>query len=897
MLVGRADLLRRCGALLVEAREGRPGVLCVVGEPGTGKSALLDEVVRAAAGTSVLRAAGVPGEQSLAFGALSLLLSGLDLAELPPRPRRSLEAALGRADGPVERLAVGVAFHELLGTRSVARPLLLVVDDVQWVDADTLQVLRFGLRRLAGQRVVALLAGRAGDGPGGGGLPAPIELGPLDDDDARELLRRRAPDLNDDVGALLVRRSGGNPLVLLEALARLTGHQRRGDQPLGPSGPLPEAVTGAFRERVEALPPGARDALLLLGAEGRGEEGLLDRVAAPGALEVLRRTGLIWRDGGRLLLRHPLLQAAALDLAAPEALREAHARLAAALGPAEPDRELWHRALSVVGPDASVAVELAALGRRRSRQGAPAAAAEALERAAALLPEPSAAAALLAEAASAALDAGVAPLALDLVGRAERASAGSPAALSVRARLARLRGHHEEAAELLGVAAGALDGAARYDVLVQRWWAAQEAQLGDVLQHTLGLLAGCPEAPPALLDTARAVLDADPTRAAPDGSERVALLALLARPVPVDAPVELVRLLATAANNAGDLSRSETLELRVGRALRLRGDAVGSAEAVNRAAFLAFHLGRWTTTEARLVEIEQLVAEDFAPVVTADALVLRAELAAAQGRSEPCREHCRRLRALAERLGNRSYAVLADRREALFELGAQRWLAALALLERAAGELERAGAWHPFLSPAAELVEVLVRLERPADAAAAAERFLSGSGAGAPPQVRARALRIRGLLAAPGQADELFRESAQLDGRVGLLFLQARTQLCHGERLRRERHRSAAQQVLSEAATSFERLGAAPWYARAAAELAACGGPVGGRDRVVAPLATQLTPQELQIAVAVSEGKRNREISAALFLSVRTVEFHLSSVYRKLEVTGRTQLVARMARA
>ncbi len=896
MLVGRDDLLRRCAALLEQARAGTPGVLCLVGEPGIGKSALLDEVVGGAGSARLLRAGGVPGEQSLGFGALSLLLDGIALDALPARPRRALRAALGLVDGRADRLAVGVAFHELLVHLSSTRPVLLVVDDLQWVDADTAQVLGFGLRRLAGQRVAALLTAHSGESLPGG-LPPPVELGPLAAEQARQLLRGRCHDLRDDVGALLAERSGGNPLVLVEALGRLRPEQRRGAQPLDPSGPLPAAVASAFLDRMEPLAPAARDALLLLAIEGRGDGGLLERLTSAGGLDTLHQLGLTRVEGDRLLLRHPLLRAAVLDVTAPSVQRAAHARLAAALDAHDPERALWHRALSLVGPDPATSGELAALGRRRSRQGAPLAAAEALERAAALDGEPQGVASLLAEAASAALDGARAPLALDLVARAERAGPGGPVALTVRARLARLRGQYEEAADLLGAAAGALDGAARYDVLLQRWWAAQEVRLTEVLRQTLGQLDDCPMTPEEVRAAARAVLDGDPGRTTLGLPERGALQALLARPLALDAPVELLRLLATAANSVGDLSLSETLELRVARLLRLRGDALGSDEATSRAAFLAFYLGRWTTAEARLLEVEQLVDEDFAPVIVADALTIRAELSAAQGRSDACREQCRRLRLLAERLGQPSYAVLADRREALLELGNQRWPAALALLERASATLDRSGSWQPFLSPAAELVEVLVRLDRLEDAAAAAQGFLARTGLGSPPQARARALRMQGLLAGPGEADELFRESARLDGRAGLLFLQARTELCHGERLRRERHRTRAQVVLSAALTSFERLGATPWHARAAAELAACGGHVGGAARVVTSLAAQLTPQELQIAVAVSEGKRNREISAALFLSLRTVEFHLSNVYRKLELTGRTQLVARMAGA
>jgi DNA-binding CsgD family transcriptional regulator len=237
-------------------------------------------------------------------------------------------------------------------------------------------------------------------------------------------------------------------------------------------------------------------------------------------------------------------------------------------------------------------------------------------------------------------------------------------------------------------------------------------------------------------------------------------------------------------------------------------------------------------------------------------------------------------------------SVLADQREALLEIGLQHWDRALALLERAADTLARSCAWHPYLSPAADLVEVLQRLQEPDRAAAAADVFLSRLGPGSPPMGLARAARMRALLAPAGRADAFFEESARLDAQVGLAFPLARTWLCHAERLRREHRTVQAAALLTRALAVFDRLEALPWSARAKSELAACGRPQAAPSS--APLHALLTAQELQIAVMVSEGLRNREIGSALFLSLRTVEFHLSSVYRKLGVSGRTQLVSQM---
>ena len=822
----------------VRAR-GEPGVLCLVGDRAPAPPPRSTSWCGARADCRVLRAAGVPGEQSLGFGVLSLLLAGVDLGLLPSRPQRALRAAVGEVDGPADRLAVAVGLAELLGALSADRPLLLVVDDLGWVDPDTVQVLGAALRRLAGERVLAVLAGRrSADLPGG--LPAAVELGPVE---------------------------------------------------LGPLEPA-----AAARERVDALPNGAREALLLLALEGRGDPRLVHRLVAPGDLEALLGAGLVGTEGDRVVVRQPLVQAAVLELAPPATRRAAHAALALRLGAADPDRALRHRALSLAGPDAATSSELAALGRRQAVRGA--------------------------------------------AGRGRGGTWNGPPPWRRppgRRRRCSPRPRRRRCPE-----------AARRSRA--RWWTGprrpgptthacwRSAPAWPACRGSTPRRPSCsvPRRGPARPRTAAASCCSASGRrtrrpcrtcsGTPSASWRAARVCrpTCSRPSgPWSAPTRAAP--GSTGPTAPRCGRSSPGRSRSRRrptccgcwqrprtrpaswpcpsawsagppwALRASGDAVASAEAFSRAAFLAFHLGHWAAAEAGLVTVEELVDEALAPVVVADGLAVRAELSAAQGRADTCRAQCRRLRALADRLDQPWYDVLADRREALLELGAGRETSALDLLERGASTLARSGAWHPFPSPAAELVEVLVRLERPAEAAAAGQVFLSRTGPGAPPQVRARALRIEALLAAPGEADAAYRESARLDGEVGLLFLQARTQLCHGERLRRERHRNQAQAVLSAALTTFDRLGATPWHARAAAELAACGGHLDGAARTGPSLAAQLTPQELQIAVAVSEGKRNREISAALFLSLRTVEFHLSNVYRKLEVTGRTQLVSRLA--
>lgn len=868
--------------------------MAVVGDPGVGKTALLDETVAASTEMKVLRAVGVPAEEPMGYGALSVLLAPIraDVEALDARPRRALDSAFGRTDTPVEPLAVATAVVELLCAASIRRPLLLIVDDLQWVDADTRQVLGFVARRIAGQCVAIVLAARNPESLPYGS-PDPSRLEALSTSQSRELLQARADDIAPDVAAVLADQCGGNPLVLLEAVARLSLEQRQGRRALDMLGPLPCSVARALRDRIECVDSTTQAALLLVVCEGQGDLQIIARLCGLESLEALQMAGLVLLSDGGIRLQHPLLAAEVLGRTPLREIQCAHATLAVALEPIDPDRAVWHRARSVVGPDDAMSAALTALARRQRRQGAPVAAAMALERAAELASGPRQRADLFNAAASEALDGGQPTLALGLVDRSEAITGPRPRGQFVKARLARLQGRYDESADLLGAAAAALDGTEQRDVLIERLWVAFAGGQPEVVRDSVERLQANGTTPDDIATAAAALLALDLRHPGVPlwAVARLGDTALI--PPAADARPELLRLLALAANYSGNMALAESLELRIMRDLRLQGDALGAAEATSRAAFYAYHLGRWNAAEARCLDVDQLVNENFAPALVVEGLLLRADISASQGRAAACLEQCARLRQFGESLTDPRIAVLADRREAALEMGLQNWDAALALLRRSAAELARYATWHPYLSPAAELVEVLVRLGRLDDAAAAADDFLSRVGPGAPPQTRARALRIQGLLAPYGAAEELFTESAALDGEVGLLFLQARTQLCHGERLRRERQRSRAHAVLTEAATTFRRLGAAPWQARAEGEMSA--GSAKTRKPQAASVVDLLTPRELQIAVLLSEGRRNKEICAAMFLSLRTVEFHLGNVYRKLDVTGRTQLVAYMS--
>jgi ATP/maltotriose-dependent transcriptional regulator MalT len=319
---------------------------------------------------------------------------------------------------------------------------------------------------------------------------------------------------------------------------------------------------------------------------------------------------------------------------------------------------------------------------------------------------------------------------------------------------------------------------------------------------------------------------------------------------------------------------------------RDNSDIIGLATNTASIAFIELSVGRWNRAYALGLEVIDLVDEQMLPGVFSSVLPLLAEIDAARGR-EVARTWCRRARVLGQEVGRPDLIVLAERREGLLDLGLGHWESAERRLRAALKEADDNGITHPFFRASPDLVEVLLRQGRREEAVFEAEGFLSlvGPGMAAPPL--ARALRLRGMLS-EDEFDDYFRESLAIDDEVGLAFQAARTRLIYGERLRRERRRSDARSVLGAALDAFVLLDAVPWIDRTSAELAATGGPATVQSGPA--IAELLSPQEMQVASLVADGRRNKEIAEQLFMSERTVESHLSRTYRKLGVANRTQL-------
>ncbi len=909
MLYGRERERAAVDALLDGARGGRSGVLVLCGEPGIGKTALLEYAVAAAGeDVRVVRATGVEYEAELPFAGLSLLLApGLDRLDALPGPqRRSLEGAfgLGEPTGGADRLLTGLATLGLLAELAAEQPLLCVVDDVQWLDRSSLDALLIAARRLQAEGVALLLAARdAGAGPGAGpgadpGAPAGLPLAGLPElrldglaepDAARLLDRRTGGALTGAARGRLLAEAAGNPLALVELPSA--------EQDFGSSGlALSSRLQIAFHGQVTGLPPATQTLLLVAAAEENGEpDVVLTAAAALGvgaeALAPAERAGLIALDAGRrLVFRHPLLRAAVLQRAPLQQRLAVHRALGEVLE--EGDRRTWHLALAATAPDAALADALERTAARAEARGAHGGAAAAYERAAGLTPDRDGATRRLVLAAEAATEEGKLDRAEAL---AERAGARTDSVFAhalldqVRAVAHFWRGAYPAAYRLLlDAAATDIEPAHAARMLLQAFhaaWYVGEEPVATVLDRLAALPLG-PDEPlaPLARHLPVAVLPALGRPAAPVPDVRAT--AEEARKAGAESPVDLVQLCGAALVLGRD---HETLELAAELVAEARAKgAVGVLPTLQF--FLAeaelFH-GRHRDAEVTAAEGLALARDTGQRQWTSQLAALLACVAALAGDDARCAELA------AEALLPGSAAPAAGEPWA-------HW--ALALLDLGRG---RAGAaadrlhtlttgpyrHHVGVTRAVpDLVEAAVRLGAPERAAEPYERFARWAAAAGTPWARALRLRCQALLGPAELAESAYREALDLHEGAHRPFEQARTALLYGEWLRRERRRTDARPHLGAALETFERLGATPWADRARTELTATGTAAPTPAAAPAGVLTALTPQELQIARLAAAGLSNRDIAAQLFLSPRTVGHHLYKAYPKLGIASRTEL-------
>jgi DNA-binding NarL/FixJ family response regulator len=901
MLYGREAERNRIGDLLAAARTSRSGALLVRGEAGAGKTALLEDARDRAADMHVLAVRGVESESELPFAGLDQLLRpALDLIDLLPSPQAAaLRGALGLAESSGEdRFLISAACLTLLAELAERRPILCLVDDVQWVDSESAAALLFAARRLGAEGIAMLLAARLGDGSS---FEAPglevVELGGLDPGAAAALVEHRAGgELAPSVRTFLVEQAAGNALALVELPAAMSSAQLAGREPLAEPLQIGPRLEAAFVSRLLQLPVEAQSLLLVAAAEDSGELVTILRAARSldlpaEALQPAERDGLVRVSGGQLVFRHPLVRSAVYSSATSNERRAAHLALADAQNADDEDRRAWHRAAAAIGSDEGIARELEASADRAARRGGHAAAAAALEKAAELSTTDRDRTLRLLAAADSAWLAGRSDRAQALLGEASRSAPGDleVGVTKLRGRIEVRTGSFTDALPLLLSAARTLV-ATEPSTALSLLADAEEATLytGDLeLPIEIGRLAAeCGRAgPPGADPFPVVVLTGIGFLFAGRFDEAVPLLreavALASESDDLDKLLHATR----AAVAMGDDPTGLELSSRALRLARERSAAGALPRIFERLPFVEITVGRFSSARIHAEEGLEL-AREMGQERGAH-LALLAMLAALQGREEECRTHAAETmqRAVERRAG--ILAAMSTWALGTLELGLGRPAEAAAVLESAL--VADTALTHRlialFLAP--DFVEAATRIDRLDDARAVLEGFEAWANAVGQPWALSRVAHCHGLVTTGDEAERHLLDALALSDSAQRPFDRARTELALGEVQRRSRKRREAREHLRSALAAFELLEAAPWEERARTELRATGETARRRDPSTV---SQLTPQELQVARFVAEGLSNKEVAAQLFLSPRTIDAHLRNIFAKLNLTSRTQL-------
>jgi DNA-binding CsgD family transcriptional regulator len=905
-LLGRTSELQLLGNLIDGANDEQGAALVVRGEAGIGKSALVAAASRQARarGLLILSTTGVQSETHVPFAGLHQLLRPIlgSVTELPGPQRDALLAAFGMISAPAPDLfLIGLAALELLAAASHT-PVVAIAEDAHWLDSSTVEVLTFIARRIGSDPIILLITTRDGtdNAIAKAGLPE-LLLEALDEVAASQLLDRQSPQLAPLIRQRLLEGAAGNPLALVELPVALTEAQRDGEALLPDWLPLTVRLEQAFGGRIAQLPRATRTLLLVACAD---EAGVLDEILRAAAfLEEASSTmealglavdaRLVEIHGLNLRFCHPLIRSALLQIASVVERHAVHDALARVLA-GQPDRVVWHQAAAATGPDEEIASELERAATQAQYRGAVAVAVTALERSAQLTTEPALRGERLVRAAELALE-----LSNELGVRILHSVA--PADLEPRERT-RLLWFTEVFGE-----EGAWSGAARVASFVAIARQAQlEGNVGLALSSLMLIAYRCWWANPDER-TRKLIIDATERTPAPeDHPLRLTILALAA-PVERGASVldhisrlsadggrspatgidfESAQLLGTSASALGDfVAASQLLEAGI-VGLRQQGRLGLLAQVLVTQAWTYCHLGAWHMAIPAAEEASLLAQETGQTMWTTAAHLIQAQLAGLHGKYT-----------LAEALSSEAEQTLLPRganpQLALVQIA--RGLAALSAGSYATAyeQLQRIfdpadTAYHMYVRcwVISELVEAAVHSGHREDARALVADLESVAEQARFPYLQAGLSYARPLLAEDNAAEALYVAS-QRSNLSQWPFLRARLLLAYGSWLRRQRRSSDSRAPLRAAREAFDALGALPWGEQARRELRAS----GETSRPRTPDARdQLSPQELQIAQMASDGLSNREIGQRLYISHRTVGFHLYHIFPKLGITARSEL-------
>jgi DNA-binding CsgD family transcriptional regulator len=897
-LRGRQDELKTVERLLDAVRAGESRALVVRGEPGIGKTALLDDAIAAATEFRVARAAGVEAEMELAFAALQQLCAPMfdRLDHLPAPQRDALGVACGlHAGAPPDRFLVGLAALSLFSEVADEQPLLCVVDDSQWLDRASAQALAFVARRLLAESVAMVFATRE-QSQEFAGLPE-LVLGGLREDDARALLGSVITGPVDErVRDRIVAETGGNPLALLELPCGLGPAALAGGFGLPDALPLAGRIEESFLRRLDALPPETQRLFLIAAAEPVGEPALLWRAAERlgiGVAAAKSSDGLL-AVGARVSFRHPLVRSAVYRAASPEDRRAVHQALADATDPeVDPDRRAWHRAQAAPGPDEEVAAELERSAGRAQARGGVAAAAAFLAQATELTPDPGRRGERALAAARAMHDAGAPDTAIALLATAEAAPLDELQRARVellRAQIALVVTRGPEEPRRLLEAARRLEP---LDVTLAR-----ETYL-EALSATIftGRLAGRT----GLLEVAEAA------RAAPPSPHPTR---------PADLLLDGLAVMITEGNAAGAPLLKRTLTA-------FRGETVSTEEELRwlwltcRVAMKLWDDESWYVDSTRAVQLARragtLVLLPHALTLHSGIYIFAGEFDAAETLGHEAHEVSTAIAIpdvaytriiLAGWRGQEPEALAVietgvreaiargegrtvgagDYATAVLYNGLGRYADALAAAQRSSAHPEELvfSTWGSF-----ELIEAATRCGKPDLAAEALAQLSDTTRASGTDWALGVEAYARALVSDNEVAEDLYREAIERLARTRARAWLARAHLIYGEWLRREKRRLDAREQLRTAHEMLAAIGAKAFAERARRELLATG--ESARKRTVETLG-DLTAQEAQIARLARDGLSNPEIGAQLFISPRTVQYHLHKVFGKLDVSSRNQL-------